>query len=429
VKHLSEVYARARRPSARYWARVIVLLTAVFLAWAFHAELDEVAVATGEVVPQGQVKTIQHLEGGIIKAIHVREGDRVAKDDPLVQLDLTSTGASQEELSVRLDGYLLVAARLKAEATGAEPAFDPVAAERRPDLVKLERERFQAFRNELATTLAVYEERAHQRELEIRQIGTKQDTVANDLRLAQEEFTMSTALLAEGLTSKLDHLKLKREIEKLQGEQTELAGSLPRAKAALSEARKQIRREVARLRRLSSEGLGGVELEITQIREALARATDRVDRLEIHSPIDDIVKSLRYHTIDGVVRAGDAIMDIVPTDENLVVEAKLDPVDVGYVRVGQPAVIKISTYEFVRYGGLDGEVVDLSADSHTDQEGNTYFRLVVRPDKVHFGETAGELPITAGMQATVDVHTGRKTVLRYLLTPVLKLKNESFRER
>jgi adhesin transport system membrane fusion protein len=404
-------------------------LLASLLVWSFFAELDEVAVAQGEVVPKGQVKTIQHLEGGIIKGIFVREGDHVKTGNPLVQLDLLSTSASREELAVRLDGYLLVAARLKGQSRAVDPLYDPDVAARRKRLQDLEKERYAAYIEGVNSTLAVYKERFHQRELEVRLIKSKKKTIRNDLDLAREEFAMSTKLLKDGLTSKLDHLKLKREVEMLAGNLAELKVSLPRAKSAVAEAREEMNNQAVQFRRLSGEEQGKVELEIARLEEELAKATDQVRRLEIRSPIDGVVKSLRYNTIDGVVRPGDSIMDIVPVDEDLVIEARLNPVDVGYVRAGQPTVVKISTYDYVRYGGLDGEVVDISPDSHTDSDGNTYFRIVVRTEKNFFGENAGELPISPGMQATVDVHTGRKSVLRYLLNPILKLKYESFRER
>ena len=170
-------------------------------------------------------------------------------------------------------------------------------------------------------------------------------------------------------------------------------------------------------------------MQIAQANETLIKATDQVFRAEIRSPIDGIVKSLRYHTIGGVVSPGEAIMEIVPTGDNLVIAAKLNPADIGYVRAGQPAVVKINTYDFVRYGGLDGEIIYLSADSHTDNEGATYFQVVALTTKTYLGDQPDDLPITPGMQAQVDIHTGSKSVMHYLLKPVLKLKSDAFRER
>jgi len=282
VKALADVYAASRPPAFRAWARIVILLLVILLGWSFYAKFDEVAVADGEVVPQGQIKTIQHLEGGIIKDIFVREGDRVKTGTPLVQLDLMSTSASREELSVRLDGNLLVAARLKAQARGTKPVYDKDVAGRRPRLLDLERERYEAYHQEVSSTLAVIKERVHQHELEVRQIKTKQKIVSNDLDLAREEFAMSTQLLKDGLTSKLDHLKLERETEMLEGELTELAVTLPRAKAGVAEAREQMNNQAIKFRRLSGEELGKVELDIAYLKEALAKAREEgLDLVEL----------------------------------------------------------------------------------------------------------------------------------------------------
>jgi len=300
-------------------------MAVALIAWSYFAELDEVSTAEGEVVPQGQVKTIQHLEGGIIEEILVREGDPVKKGDPVVRLNLLSTDASRAELSVRIDGFQLMATRLKAQATGKKPQYGATLAKRRPALLALERRRFEAYEREVESTIAVLKERTHQRALEVKQIRSRRATLTNDLELGREEFAMSTRLLEDGLTSKLDHLKLRREIERLEGELKELADALPRAEAAVAESKEQIRSQKDKYRRLAGEDLGKVELDMAQTREALARATDRVKRLEITAPIDGIVKSLRYHTIGGVVRPGEAIMEIVPTQEKMVVEARLKP--------------------------------------------------------------------------------------------------------
>ena len=208
-----------------------------------------------------------------------------------------------------------------------------------------------------------------------------------------------------------------------------IEAAIPRAEAAQAEALAKIEEERLKFRSAALSLLGKTELSIAQTREALAKATDTLARTEILSPIDGVIKSLRYHTIGGVVAPGDAIMEIVPTGDKLVIEAKLNPTDVGYVRIGQPAVVKINTYDFVRFGGLDGEIINLSADSYTDQNGAIYFRVIALTDRNYLGDQPGDFPISPGMEAQIDIHTGTKSVLTYLLKPVLKLKGEAFRER
>jgi len=179
----------------------------------------------------------------------------------------------------------------------------------------------------------------------------------------------------------------------------------------------------------TAEELGQVELQIARTREVVAKMTDQARRTQIESPIDGVVKNLRFHTIGGVVKPGDPIMDIVPSNDSLVIEGRVAPVDVGYVRVGQKAVVKVTTYDFVRYGGLEGEVIVLAPDATSDRTGKQYFRVVVQTDKAYLGNGPAEYPISPGMEATIDIHTGQKSVLEYLVSPVLKLKHEAFRER
>jgi adhesin transport system membrane fusion protein len=182
-------------------------------------------------------------------------------------------------------------------------------------------------------------------------------------------------------------------------------------------------------KRVAAEELGDTEVALARGREQFARASEQALRTVIRSPIAGIVKNLRYHTIGGIVGPGDPIMEIVPSDERLVIEAKLDPVDIGYVTVGQPAVVKISTYDYIRYGGLDGRVTKVAADADNDSSGRHYYKVIVRTDRAHLGDRPGEYPIIPGMQATIDVRTGDRSVLDYLVTPVLKLRHEAFRER
>jgi adhesin transport system membrane fusion protein len=272
---------------------------------------------------------------------------------------------------------------------------------------------------------------------------------------------MSESLLASGLTPRMEHLQLQAEVESLRGEARTIESSIPRARAAIAEVQgllreemervkgelnnlipaipranaavaeieNRVREEVTRFRREARDELGNVEQAISRIGTLLDEATEQKRRAEIKSPIEGVVKNMGFNTIGGVVRPGDPIMEIVPTGESLVIDAQLDPTDRGYVELGQKAVVKISTYDYIRYGGLDGKVILVAPDSSTDPNGNPYFRVVVKTEKTYLGQREGDLPITPGMQATVDIHTGEKTVIDYLVKPVLKLRYEAFRER
>lgn len=410
-------------------AKIVILLIICAAVWAYFTRIDEVAVAEGAVVPQGQVKVIQHLEGGIVEEIHVTDGQPVSTGDPLVRLTLGLNAANKAEIQIQIDGLLVKRARLRAEAEGTPLKFPADLGNGMADIVESERETYASRKREIESSLELLRKQTRQRELEVRELETKLKGREANLRLALKRFAMSKDLVKNDLVPKIEHLALENEVETLRSTVSEFRSSLPKVREALAEAKE---REVMTLLNFRSgvrEEMGQVEVAIARNRELLARATDQATRTAINSPIDGIVKNLRYHTIGGVVRPGEAIMEIVPSREKLVVEAKLNPVDVGYVRVGQPAVVKLLTYDFVRYGGLDGTVVNVAPDSTLDREGNPYFRVVIETAKSYVGDTPGSLPITPGMNSIVDIHTGDKSLLTYLIAPVLKLKHEAFRER
>lgn len=427
---LDDLLAGSRRPAFRTLAWLIMAVIAGFFVWASVAQLDEVSTAAGEVIPSAKVKVVQHLEGGIIESLEVAEGTGVKQGAVLMQLALGGAGASREELQVQLDSMMLARARLKAEISDTALTFPREIAARRPELALAEQATFDARKAEMRAKLGVTLQQVTQRELEVKELEARQRGVESNLRLGRERLRLSSELLESRLTPRMEHLEIQREIESLSGEAKVLEQAIPRAKAALAESKAHLDEVTEGFRRRAVEEVSRTELQIARVREGLTEASDRVRRTEIRSPIDGIVKNMRFFTIGGVVRPGEPIMEIVPIGDALVVEARLSPVDRGYVRVGQKATVKISTYDFVRYGGLEGKVERIAADTNTDQAtGQPYYEVIVRTDKTYLGDEAGELPITPGMQATVDIHTGSRSVLNYLIKPILKLRHEAFRER
>ena len=426
---LDAITSKHKASRLRTAAILIVLLLIALLVWASQAHIDEFAIAQGEVVPQGQIKTIQHLEGGIIEEMYVTEGDVVAAGDPLVRLDLSASNNQESELQVTLDGLMLRRARLVAEANNSEPDFPAEVAERQPAVTANELDAFHARQDEMESALKGLDQEVNQRDYEIRQLKAEEASLRDQFRLARENFAIAEDLITDGLISRLDYLSAESETERLRGQLESLAESIPAAEAALAQATERIHETEIAFRRAALEDLASAELSISHTREEMIKASAMSRRTLISSPIDGIVKSLKFYTIGAVVRPGEALMDIVPTNEILVIEARLNPQDVGYVQAGQKAVVKISTYDYIRYGGLDAQVILVSPDSHQDSEGHTYFRVIAATDQSYLGSGVGDLPITAGMEATLDIHTGTDTVLRYLLKPVLKLRHEAFRER
>ncbi len=429
MSRLDVLVANQSVPTWRPVSWSVMGFVALFFAWSIFARFDEVAVATGEIVPQGKIKTIQHLEGGMIEELFVQDGDIVRADSPLVQINLGQLASSREELRIRLDGLLLAKARLEAEAEGKPLVLPPDIAAQQPQLVAAEKATHEARLRELTSTQAVLENQVHQRERDVNDFTARLSASENGLSLARERLGMSADLLKDGLTSRIEHNQAQSQVEALIGEAASLREGLPRARDALGEARERVKELALKFSREAREQLVEVEQNIARTQETLNNAADQQTRSTIKSPITGVVKNMRYHTIGGVVRPGEAVMDIVPSEDALVVEAKLNPMDRGFVRSGQKTTVKIDTYDYARYGGLEGEVIAVAPDSTVPESGAPFFKVVVRTDKIYLGDAADGYIITPGMGATVDIHTGTKSVLEYLVRPVLKLKAEAFRER
>lgn len=417
-------------PTWRPIARLAMLAIALFIVWANIARLDEVTIAEGEVVPEGKVKVIQHLEGGVIREIYVAEGDEVKEGAPLLQLDLSAVAMNREELQVRVDGLNLQVARLRAELEGAATVKFPAAEQaRQPNLVQAETRNFEARRQAHKSTLTVLADQARQKMLEVQELDARLRAVTANLKLARERLAMSTDLVRSGLTAKMEHVQLQAQTEDLEGQANTLRASIPRAQAAQAEAKSRQEQEEANYARTAQAELSEAELNLARTRELMTQASDQQQRTQITSPTDGIIKNLRANTIGGVIRPGDPIMEIVPLHERLQIEAKLSPMDRGYVQPGQVATVKLSAYDYVVYGGLEGKVSLVAPDTTMGQDNQPFYRVLVLTDKSYLGDEADKRTITPGMVASVEIHTGDRTVMQYLLKPVLKLRHEAFRER
>ncbi|TAL01087.1 MAG: HlyD family type I secretion periplasmic adaptor subunit [Rhodospirillaceae bacterium] len=408
---------------------IVMGLLGTFLIWACFAPLDEVAVATGSVVPQGRVKTVQHLEGGIIDKLFVTEGDIVHEGEPLVQIDLGASASNADELRVRLDGYLITKMRLEAEAAGVPLVYPPDISTRQPNLVAGEMQTYTARQKELGSGIEVIQRQVVQKEHEVADARVRLSSAESNLALAEERLRMSADLMKDKLQAPMDHLEIQREAETIRGDMNSLRETLPGAQAALAETQEKVEEIKLKFSREAREQLDEVNINMARAQELLVSASGQETRTTIRSPITGVVKNLRSTTIGGVVRPGEAIMDIVPSEDALVIEAKLNPMDRGFVRVGQKALVKIDTYDYARYGGIKGEVISVAPDSTVPESGQPYFKVVIRTSKPYLGKEEEHLLIAPGMGATVDIHTGKKSVMRYLIKPVLKLKTEAFRER
>lgn len=426
---LDELGHRHKPRTAMWLARIVALLILLLAAWALIADLDEVAIATGQVVPQGDVKTVQHLEGGIVEELFVQEGDRVVEGQDLLRLALGVTARNPVELRVRMDGLLLKKARLEAESAGKVPVFPADAAARRADVVSAERRAFEARRSEFQSAIAVLTQQERQSSQEAQEFVAARDARRRERVFAEEALATLEELARDELASRLEVNQKQSDLARLVGEIESLNAAIGRAAASRREASERKHEADLSYRREAQGELAGVEVEIATITERLNTADDQERRTLIKSPIAGVVGEMQVQTLGGVVGPGQPILEIVPTGGRLLVEARLRPSDRGFVSEGQDATVKVSAYDFIRFGSLDGTVTRIAPDASVGDNGSPYFKVIVETTRSWLGEREGDLPISAGMEATVDIHTGARSVADFMLRPVLRLRQEAFRER
>ncbi|MDO6764468.1 HlyD family type I secretion periplasmic adaptor subunit [Agarivorans sp. 1_MG-2023] len=436
-----------RRSRRLLWLIFVLLVSAI--SWAHWAQVDEVTIGNGKVIPSQQIQTIQNLEGGILKQILVREGEQVEPAQPLLLIDDTrfrSDFREQEQRVINLEGDV---ARLRSEIASIQ--LDPnLAFEQWQEQVKVtdveiefndefklkypsevtgqqlqKTARLRALQNQLSITAGQID----QKQQEIVELKSKILHVNQSYNLVLEELKITKPLAEEGIVSQVEILKLRRQANDLKGELQSSKLLEPKIRSAIAETIYK-RRDIA-LAFLSEarRELNQIEAELQPLSEGQVGLRDRVDRTSVVSPVKGTVKKIYINTVGGVVQPGMSIMEIVPIEDKLLVEAKIQPKDIAFLRPGLKTVVKFSAYDFSIYGGLDGQLEHISADTILDEEGNSYYLVRVRTDKNYLGTDDTPLPIIPGMLSSVDIITGKKSILDYLLKPIIKAQQSALRER
>ncbi len=408
----------------------IVACIFVFLIWATFAKIDQVARGEGKVIPSSEIQMLQHQEGGTVAEILVKEGERVEMNQVILRLrDVgaqSDLGASEQKFG----GLQARIIRLQAEADGkTEPVFPENLTKSVPESVAQEMNTFRANRLGLDSEISVLRSQINQREQEVNEINTKMADINRIISLAQDEINMIQPLVERGSAPKRDMLVMEQTMAQHRTELNGLRAALPRARSAVEEARARLNDVTTQFRAKAQADLAQTQIETQTIGQTLGGLEDRKARTEIRSPVDGIVKDLKINTVGGVVKPGETVAEIVPTNDTMLVEAKLRPSDIAFIYPGQKAMIKLTAYDFSIYGGLPGEVADISADSITDEKGNSFYRVKVRTKVTTLKHDGQELPIIPGMIATVDVLTGERTVMEYMLKPLMKTVDSAMRER
>lgn len=426
------VAAKIQGPNPRSFLLLmaIVAFFATAYIWADRAVLDEVTRGDGKVIPSSNIQVIQNLEGGILKELLVGEGDIVEKGQILLRIDDTGYSSRAGEIESNYLNLMGKIARLEAEASGSGISFPPELLAERQDISVSEQNLFNARQSELQSQITILRQQAQQRSQEIQEINGRLKQLRSTLALANEEKAITEPLVKKGIVPKVQFLRLKREINELQGQISASNLSIPRVDGALKEANQRIEEKILTFRSRASQQLGIVRAEYEAARQAIRGVADRVARTDVRSPVNGEVKELKIQTIGGVVRPGQDIVEIVPIDDSLLVEARIRPSDIAFLRPGQEATVKITAYDFSIYGGLPAKLERISADTIVDEQtGESFYQIIVRTDQNFLQRGENTYPIIPGMVASVDTLTGHKTVLDYILKPILKTRDSALRER
>lgn len=425
-RSVEQVMSRQRTARAQQILRVSAVAIALLLIWAAFAKVDEVTRGDGRVVPSRQLQVLSSLDGGVITEILVREGDVVEAGQLLLRVDETRATSGVRENAAQ--GFALQArgARLRALAEGT--SFKPPKADS-PDeqsIVDDERRMYETKMNELSTMISINRQQLTQRQEELGEAQARRTAAIRSQELSQQELNQTRPLLATGAVSQVEVLRLERDLTKARGDAEQALSTIARVQAAIGEAQRKIQETELAFRNEARRDLSEAMGKLNALNEGSTALTDRVDKAQVKSPVRGRVQRLLANTVGGVVQPGKDIVEIVPLDDTLVLEARVQPRDIAFILPGQHAMVKFSAYDFSIYGGLDAKVENISPDTVVDEKGNAFYVVRVRTNRPDFGD---KLPVIPGMTAEVDILTGQKTVLSYLLKPVLKAKAYALRER
>ena len=410
----------------------------IFFIWAAFAEIDELARGNGKVIPTDKIQTVQSLDGGIISEIFIKEGDIVKFDDPLMKIDTTRFQATLEESKQEYLSLLAVKARFEIESRIdidndlPKIEFDAKVLEDDSKYYINEKLLLENRFRELKSSINVLKSQENQKIQELREIESTIRKLSDSLGFIEEQRKTIRKLVERGVKSNFDLLNIEKEYNQTKGDLQTAKLSISRSNYAINEAQNKIKEKINIFKSEASNELQKAVSQINRFEAKLVGDRDKVAKTTITSPVDGIIKQLNFNTIGGVVQSGIDLIEIVPLSDALVVEAKIDPKDIAFINPSQKAIIKITAYDFAIYGGLDAKIVEISADTIVDKEskeGKSYYRVLVKTDKNYLERKGKRLPIIPGMIATVDIVTGKKTILDFILKPILKVRQDSLHER
>jgi adhesin transport system membrane fusion protein len=427
------------------WMMVLFFIAAVF--WAGWAEIDKVTVGQGKVIPSSQLQVIQNLEGGLVKKLLVREGDQVEAGQQLILIDDTRFRSDFREREQQVGNLTASVLQLSASITSVEVdesltktdwqnsvninfnklAFPPALSENRPKLVKRQYDEYKQDLENLDNRLSVFNQQVSQKQQDLIENEARVRNLRTSYNFAKRELEITEPLALEGVVPKIELLKLQRQLNDTRSELTSTQLKLPTLRSAIQEAILSRIDAAYKFRSEQQEKLNEAQDKLSSLTESTIGLEDKVNRTIVVSPVKGTIKTLHINTVGGVIQPGMDLIEIVPSEDKLLVEAKIAPQDIAFLRPGLHTIIKFSAYDFTRYGGLEGVLEQISADTIQDEEGNSFYLVRIKAENTEFG-SRGELPIIPGMTASVDIITGKRTILSYLLKPILSAQQTALRE-
>ena len=420
-------------PAGHLILLAVATLMVVALLWAALAKVDEVTRAEGQIIPSSQVQVVQNLEGGIVQEILVREGDVVDKGQILLRIDDTRFASSYQEGRLKYLALQAQISRLTAETEGKSLQLPAEVDKEAPQLAEDARRLYRTRQQELASTVQILEQQRDQRKQEVAEMRSRAGQLERSYALLRDEYERTAPLAGEGVISEVELLRLKRQLNETRGDLDGVRLRLPAAQAALAEAQAKIEDARIKFRTDAQAQLNEAKAELAATAQNNTAALDRVTRTAVRSPMRGTVKRLKVTTVGGVIQPGMDLVEIVPLEDSLLVEAKVQPRDIAFLHPGQRAMVKLTAYDSTIYGALEATLEHISADAITQDDGRggerSYFLVRVRTRDRGYVKDGESLPIIPGMTATVDILTGRKSVLTYLMRPIERARERALRER
>lgn len=416
----------SRASSVMLWS--ITAMIVLFIVWASFARIEELTRGQGQVVPTKEIQTVQSLEGGLLQELLVGQGDRVTKGQVLMRLSDVMFSSEERGAEAKADSLKLKIARLEAEASGKDFIVPEDLLKKIPDIAQNEQALYRSRQQELKNAISILEDKLRTVKADIDEAQAQINRLSSSRGSLQQELGITRDMVAKKAVSKLEQLRLEREVNDIGGQINAQQERIAGLRADLSATEKQKNDQTDRFRSQALTELSDVKTQIAQLGESLKSIGDRVSRTELRAPVDGVVNNIAVRTIGGVIEPAQKLIEIVPVDSELKIIAKVSPNNIAFLRVGQPVKVKITAYDPQRYGSLQGELVRIGASSVTDREGNVFFEIEVRTDKNHLGTAQAPLPVTPGMVADTEVVTGKRTIMEYVLKPFLQARDRALRE-